>query len=330
MFRKMNKLHGSIIVTYRCNARCNMCSVWQHPTKPGDEIGPDVMKKLPDMFFCNVTGGEPFVRQDLPDIIGVLREKTRRIVISTNGYFTERIIGLCKKYPDIGIRISIEGLERNNDAIRGIPQGFQKGWQTLLALRDMGLKDIGFAMTVQDDNYRDLVELYKHAKGLGYEFATAVVHNSHYFHKWDNVIKNKDAAMVEFRKLITLLLRSKKAKDWFRAYFNYGLINYIKGEKRLLSCEMGQDGFFLDPWGDVLVCNGMDKKQPIGNLKESTWSEIWNGEKASMARDAVKSCDKKCWMIGSAAPAIRHHPVKPIMWVLNNKVRLLFGKDVGI
>lgn len=324
------KLHGSIIVTYRCNARCNMCSVWQHPTKPDEEISSDVMRKLPDMFFCNVTGGEPFIRQDLPEIIEILRKKSHRIVISTNGYFTERIVALCKKNPDIGIRISIEGQERSNDMIRGIPQGFQKAWQTLLALREMGLKDIGFAMTVQDQNVKDLVPLYKQVAEMGYEFATAVVHNSHYFHKWDNTISNKGSAIAEFKNLITLLLGSKKAKDWFRAYFNYGLINYINGERRLLPCEMGKDGFFLDPWGDVLVCNGMDEKQPIGNLKKTEWDDIWDGEKAKMVRDAVRKCAKNCWMIGSAAPAIWHHPIGPVLWVVKNKIRLLFGKEVKI
>lgn len=97
-----NKLHGSIIVTYRCNAQCNMCDVWKSPSMQGEEISFDVIEKLPEMFFTNVTGGEPFVRQDFPEIIDVLHKKTKRIVISTNGFFTKRIIDLCKRYPDLG------------------------------------------------------------------------------------------------------------------------------------------------------------------------------------------------------------------------------------
>ena len=92
----MAKLHASIILTYRCNAKCNMCYAWKNPTKPSEEIGVDVISKLPEMFFTNITGGEPFVRQDLPEIVEVLRRKSKRIVISTNGYFTDRIIALLK------------------------------------------------------------------------------------------------------------------------------------------------------------------------------------------------------------------------------------------
>lgn len=314
------KLHGSIIVTYRCNARCNMCDVWKFPSKASDEIGVDVIRKLPKLYFANVTGGEPFVRQDLPEIITELKKKARRIVISTNGFFTDRIISLCKDNPDLGIRISIEGCAEANDRIRGIPDGYKRTQDTLRRLQEMGLKDIGFAMTVQDENYGDLVSLYMMARELGYEFATATVHNSHYFHKWDNEIKTKTEVKEAIGNLIAELLKSKRPKEWFRAYFNHGLINYIEGKTRFLPCEMGKDGFFIDPSGNVLACNGMDKPMPMGNLKEQAWDEIWNGQKAKEVRKTVKECKKNCWMIGSAAPAIIHHPAKPIAWVLKHKI----------
>jgi len=296
-----------------------MCEVWKHPSKPPEEIGLAVLEKLPQMFFCNITGGEPFVRQDILEIVEIVRKKAKRIVISTNGYFTDRIINLCKEYPDIGIRISMEGLPKTNDAIRRIPDGFDRGLRTLFKLRAMGTKDIGFGMTVQDLNCHDLVPLYNLARALDYEFATATLHNSHYFHKWDNKIEDKERVCEKFKKLIKLLLHSKRPKDWFRAYFNYGLINYVKGRKRLLACEMGQNGFFIDPWGDILPCNGMDEKQSMGNLKEQSWDEIWSSKRAKEVRQKVKDCTKNCWMIGSAAPAIWHHPIKPAIWVLRNK-----------
>jgi Fe-coproporphyrin III synthase len=322
------KLHGSIIVTYRCNAKCQMCDVWHYPSKPEEEVGLDVIKKLPEMFFTNITGGEPFVRKDLPDIVAALRRKAKRIVISTNGFFTERIIELCKQYPDLGIRISIEGSERANDLIRGIPDGYKRTRATLEQLKALGMKDIGFAMTVQDSNYKDLLALYNMARELNYEFATASVHNSHYFHKWDNVVQRKDDVTAELRKLILELLRSNKPKEWFRAYFNRGLINYIRGNERLLPCEMGRNGFFLDPFGDVLVCNGMDKEEPLGNLHTQTWDEIWNSKRAAEVRVMVKHCFKNCWMIGSAAPAMYSHPLRPLLWVLQNKAKLFLGKDI--
>ena len=322
------KLHGSIIVTYRCNAKCNMCDVWKYPTRSKDEIKPELIEKLPEMFFANVTGGEPFIREDLPDIIEILRKKAKRVVISSNGFYTKRIIGLFEKFPDLGIRISIEGLPLTNDEIRKIPNGFDRTLRTLLTLREMKIKDIGFGITVQDINAQDLVLLYSLAKSLGYEFATASLHNSHYFHKLDNRIDDVGAVAAEFEKLIELMLKSSKIKEWFRAYFNYGLIHYINGRSRLLPCEMGDNGFFLDPHGDILACNGMNEKLSMGNLNDSTWDRIWTGERADFVRDSVKKCPKNCWMIGSAAPAIWNHPLKPILWVANCKIRSIIGADV--
>jgi MoaA/NifB/PqqE/SkfB family radical SAM enzyme len=305
-----------------------MCNVWHNPTIPGNEIRPEDIEKLPSgLRFVNITGGEPFVRRDISEVIEVVRKKTKRIVISTNGFFTDRIVELCKKYKDLGIRISIEGLPKTNDAIRGISDGFDRGLRTLLTLRKMGIKDIGFAITVQDMNYKDLLPLYELSDALDYEFATATVHNSHYFHKSDNVITRKNEVCWELSRLIVEMLKSRSVKKWFRAYFNYGIMNYICGGERLLPCEMGEELCFIDPNGDVLACNGMDKKLSMGNIKEKTFDEIWNSDQADKVRTMVSACDRQCWMVGSAVLAIRKHLNQPAIWVIKNKLRIMFKKE---
>ena len=317
-----------IILTYRCNAKCNMCNVWHHPTKSDDEISQEDIKKLPSgLRFINITGGEPFLRQDIADIIEIVRHKTERIVISTNGFFTDRIVDLCKKYPNLGIRISIEGLQKTNDTIRGIQDGFDRGLRTLLTLRRMGVKDIGFGMTVQEINCKDLIPLYELANALGYEFATATLHNSHYFHKLDNVVVEKDLVCREFKKLIIELLKSRSVKKWFRAYFNYGLMNYIYGNNRFLKCEMGSEACFVDPFGDVLPCNGMNCKMPMGNIRTQDFKDIWNSDKANEVRKTVSTCDKQCWMVGNAVPVIKKHIKVPIKWIIKNKLRVMMNKE---
>lgn len=308
---------ASIIVTYRCNAKCHMCNTWQFPTKKEVEIGIDVYEKLPFMNTVNVTGGEPFLRDDLEDIIAILRKKTKRLVISSNGFFTERILNLFKKRKDIGIRISIEGLPKANDELRGIKDGFDRGLRTLIELHHMGVKDIGFGITMSDKNAKDMIELYHLAKMMKLEFATAAIHNSFYFHKFDNKFNNPEVAIKELEKLISELLKSPRIKDWFRAYFNYGLINYIKGNPRLLPCEMGHDSFFLDPYGEIFPCNVMEES--MGNLREKSFEEIWNSEKAKEIRNKVKSCTNNCWMIGSVSQQMKKYIHIPLKWILKNK-----------
>lgn len=320
------KLNGTVIVTYRCNARCSMCNRYKCPSTPEEEISVETIKKLPEMYFTNITGGEPFIRTDLKDIVRELYKKSDRIVISTNGFFTDRIVELCKEFPNIGIRISIEGLEETNNKIRGLDDGFNRGYTTLQKLVEMGMKDVGFGMTVQDANAKDLVPLYELSNKMNMEFATASLHNSFYFVEAKNIINDRPAVAAEFENLVNELLKSNQPKKWFRAYFNHGLINYIYGQKRLLPCDMAFDTFFIDPYGDVMPCNGTKEKEVMGNLNEQSWDELWNSEQAEKVRKKVRCCDRQCWMIGSVSPAMHKYIWVPAAWVIKHKF-LRFFKD---
>ena len=140
-----------IIVTYRCPMQCQMCNIWKNPTQKEKEITLAEIKKLPSVKFINITGGEPFVREDLEEIIEICFQKSPRVVISTSGWFEDRIIKMTKRFPNIGIRISIEGLSLKNDELRGRNGGFDKGLRTLLRLWELKILDLEllFLITIQ-------------------------------------------------------------------------------------------------------------------------------------------------------------------------------------
>ena len=325
-------MEACIIVTYRCNARCYMCNTWRHPSKRDDEIKSTIVSRIPDgLKFVNITGGEPFLREDLREIINVALTKTERLVISSNGYFTDRMVRLAEEYGNkIGFRISIEGLPASNDSLRGIKDGFDHGLRSLLTLHDMGIKDIGFGITVSDKNAKDMIELWHLAKRIGLEFATATTHNSYYFHKHDNGYDDPDMVAGEFEKIALELLKTNRPKNWFRAYFNMGLANKVRGGKRPLACEVGSDVFFLDPGGNVMPCNGSEKPLIMGNLNEQSFEEIWSGPCAEEVRSKVRNCTNECWMIGSASPAMKKRVWIPAMWVMRNKLKLIGSKNGSV
>ena len=317
-----------LIVTYRCNAKCCMCNTWQFPTSKSQEFKANLIDHLPDgLRFINITGGEPFLRTDIEPIIDQALSKAKRVVISTNGYFTDCIIQAAKRYGNrIGVRVSIEGLPAANDELRGIKNGFDHGIRTLINLKAMGIKDIGFGITVSDRNARDMIKLYRLADTMGMEFATAVTHNSFYFHKDDNLFSDRALISREFEKVAFTLLRTNRPKNWFRAYFNMGLANKVQDGQRPLPCECGTDIFFLDPFGNVLPCNGSDEPMIMGNLHHQSFESIWHGQKAVHIRSKVQSCAKHCWMIGSASPAMKKRITVPAKWVITNKLRLVFSR----
>jgi radical SAM protein with 4Fe4S-binding SPASM domain len=307
-----------------------MCNIWECPTKKEEEITLEEIKRLPKVKFINITGGEPFVRKDLDRIVEICFTKSPRVVISTSGWYEDKLIELAKQFPKIGVRISIEGLACKNDELRGRSGGFDKGLRTLLTLKQMGLKDIGFGCTVSNNNSADMLSLYQLSKSLRLEFATAAFHNSYYFHKYDNEITNKEEVCSNFEKLINLQLKERSPKSWFRAFFNMGLINYIEGNRRMLPCEAGLVNFFVEPNGDIYPCNGLEDKywkETMGNIRETPdFQEIWQGEKAQSVREKVRKCPKNCWMVGTASPVMKKYIQAPLGWTIKNKLRSMAGK----
>ena len=79
------KLNGTVIVTYRCNARCTMCNRYKAPSKPEEEISVETIRKLPQMYFTNITGGEPLIQQDVYPVIYELLSEGYKVSIETNG-----------------------------------------------------------------------------------------------------------------------------------------------------------------------------------------------------------------------------------------------------
>ena len=74
-----------VAVTYRCNSRCIMCNIGKIKDYPELSVG--AYKKLPSSLKdINISGGEPFLRHDLPQIIKVVKKQCPKahIILSTS------------------------------------------------------------------------------------------------------------------------------------------------------------------------------------------------------------------------------------------------------
>jgi len=325
-------MDAALILTYRCNARCHMCNTWANPSKSSEEFSPELLRKLPDgLGRVNLTGGEPLLRRDLDEVIEIMLPKAERLEISTNGYFADKLVDIGRRHPQLTIRISLEGLAETNDHIRGLKDGYERGMRAYAGLREAGVEDLGFALTIQDENAHDVLAFYRVVSELGAELATAVPHNGFYFHKDDNEIEDVEAVQDAIRGLIEAFLRSRRPKEWFRAYLSRGLVDYVAGADRRLACTAGTDIFFMDPWGEVYPCNAWDLNLgSMGNLHEQSFDELWNSPRAEEVRRQVTQCQTRCWMTGTAVPAIKHHLPQASWWVMRNKARLALGRGVRL
>lgn len=321
----------TIISTYRCNSRCQMCYIWQNPTVPKEEVGVETLAKLPNGFDnLNISGGEPTLRRDLGEIVDVLYPKARITEISSNGLHAERLVPIIKRYPNIKVRFSLEGFEATNNAIRGEKDGFETKLRGIRMLKEAGGTDLGFAIVIQDENADQLVSVYELANEENLELSTSTLHNAWQFYKNDNYFYDRRKVAHEVERLITAMLRTGKVKNWFRAYLNLGLIEKILGHDRLIPCTAARDFAFIDPWADVWACN-VRSDLLLGNLARQSWEEIMHGEQAQRAAARVAACSQNCWMVTTARTAMRSslHPglpkLSPLAWVVWNKLKVSFG-----
>mgnify|MGYP005768742867 FL=1 len=93
---------------------------------------------------------------------------------------------------------------------------------------------------------------------------------------------------------------------------------------------MSFDTFFIDPYGDVMPCNGTKEKEVMGNLNNQTWEEVWNSRQAEKIREKVRCCDRQCWMIGSASPAMHKYIWVPAWWVIRHKAKFWTKKKYSM
>ncbi len=321
----------TIISTYRCNSHCSTCNIWQHPTRLENEISLDVLEKIPaGIDNLNISGGEPSLRADLAEMVAILHPKARKMEISSNGLLPQRLEPIVQKYPDIKIRFSLDGVAEVSNAIRGEKNGFQTKVQGLKRLKELGGCDLGFAVTIQDDNVQDLDYLYHLTREMGVELSTSSLHNGFQFHKNDNFPYDRTRVAHGIENLIVQMLKTASVKNWFRAYLNLGLMGKILGNQRMIACTAATDFVFVDPWSDVYACN-VRADLRIGNLKTHSWDEIYHGEQALAIRKAVSACSQNCWMVGTARTAMRNPVITslpkfgPLWWVVLNKIRATLG-----
>jgi GT2 family glycosyltransferase len=333
MFSKEKKYiprDATIAITYKCNSRCKMCNIWQK--KNPLSLDMKAIRNLSSSLkYLNVSGGEPFMREDLVDVIREIKKNNKKvqIIISSNGYATElikkRMQEIIKIDPKIGVRISIDGFEEKHDQIRGIKGMYNHAMNTLQVLKKIGVKNLGISFTVMDSNINDLLGVYKWAEKNNLQFAMALVQNSDiYFSKGDNQLTFIKKVSVALNKIVEDELKSFNPKRWGRAYYDYGLKIYAETRKRLLKTGAAKDSLFVDVDSKVYPSNLINEE--LGNLKEKSLDNIWKSEKAKLIRDKIKD-DKitESWIICTIRGEFKRNAFKIIFWILKNKIRLIFG-----
>jgi MoaA/NifB/PqqE/SkfB family radical SAM enzyme len=315
-------------VTYRCNARCTVCDIWKHDSRESEELEAGEYAWLPSSLrSINVSGGEPYLRDDLVEIVSVMQRACprARVVISTNGLQPDRIEKMTARMEDVAVRVSIDAVGEKHDEIRGIPGGYDRAMDTVNRLKAQGVKDLGLAATSSEKNPGELLRVKEVADDLGLAFIASAAHSSEiFFGEHDADRPRSEEAVEEISTIMRQWLRSWRWRDWGKAYYMRGLVDYVRGGPRRLPCGAGVDHFYLDPFGDVYPCNISGVR--MGNIRDGTFEQLQRTSAGEVV-PAVAGCEEQCWMVCTVSPPLKRRPFRPGAWVLGAK---LAGLDTKV
>lgn len=323
-------LEAIVAVNYKCNARCVMCDIWRL-RDDGDLSASDYGRLPHGLENVGVTGGEPFLRKDIHEIVRVIYEAVGRprIIINTNGYLTDRIAETFRKLrgmkPSVGVGISLDGIGDMHDTIRGTPGAYRKVLRTIEALKSNGVKDIRISYTATPKNVEQLFDVYELCRALRVQFSATLAHNSeHYFHTTANRDIDADLLRQAYEMVNQRELSTWSVKRWSRAYYNHGVVAFNETQRRLVKCDAARDFFFLSPRGDIYPCIIVPKV--IGNILARPFEEVWASEQAAHIRSEIEGC-QACWMMCSARTTLKRNAPRVAWWVGTEMTKRFLGTN---
>src|SRR5688572_7616485 len=132
---KDTPLYVQFYITARCNLTCEQCNII-YANSDVREASLDEIERIAENLaeigtaIVLLTGGEPFVRQDLPEIVRAFSRRGIHVRMQTNGLATEKAISRCVENGARDISISLDSLQPDlQDSING---GFRDSWRRAL------------------------------------------------------------------------------------------------------------------------------------------------------------------------------------------------------
>lgn len=308
-----------VSVTYRCNSRCRTCNVWR---KHSDEFSTEEWARTfarlgRTQRYLTFSGGEPFLRRDLPDIITAAYGFCRplAITIPTNGLLGDRVVEACDRIAaacpgsNVGINLSLDELGEKHDEIRGVPGNWAKAvatWQGLKALRRPNLT-LSIHTVVSRYNVHRLPEV--RAGLLELEPDSYITEIAEQRRELDTLECDIGPTPAEYGRAVDYLLNAPSAHPpvgfaavthAFRRRYYRLAARIVEEERQVIPCYAGWASGHLAPDGDVWTC--CTRAEPIGNLRETGYDlrPIWFGGRAQALRRSIRARECACPMANAA------------------------------
>jgi len=308
-------IHLIWFITSRCNLACSHCFYYSQNTNKQNELGFEEIKKiilkLPPLLSVSLTGGEPFLREDLFEIVDLLskRRVTKNIVLYSNGFntedilkTTEKIVSDCLK-TNIFLGISIDGFEEEHDKYRNKIGSYKKVINTLGGLKKLQNNfsnfNVGVGITLHRGNQNIIKELRDdiYAK-FRINPGITMIRGTPRLGDLKNVDANIYKEIIEKIEYDRLHAKQKSLMHFFigaREVLGQKLAfeSFIK-HSRSYDCYAGLLMGVIYENGDVYPCE-MLPDYKMGNLRDFDYDigRLWRNATADKARIWIKN--RKCF-----------------------------------
>ncbi len=298
---------GHLITTFKCNLKCAGCGSWQ--VKDHDDLSLDewrgVFRQLTSLDLVKVLGGEPFVRRDIVPLLASVREIIDPYILqlTTNGMLEDRVVDAIEAiaWPGLQLRISVDGLPRTHDTMRGVDGSHAKVVRTVRRVGELraryGFKfGINFAIT--DDSVGELDEMLAFAESVGADLIPGVNVDPFLVGTVPPEVRRPKVIMVDDKERALAALEDSRVGTRRQLPLVDHLVSrlvtrktfeqQLHGDIHRFHCRELRDLLYLLPNGDIVRC-GLDHT-PIGNLRRQSFDELWFGAATRPFRQKVDDC----------------------------------------
>lgn len=304
-------------VNLRCNTRCAMCNIWELKSthvlslERFDKIFSDPVYRR--IEYIILAGGEPTLRNDLPEIIELMHRhmpRLKKLMIPSNvinrGSIQmqyPRIARYCAEHQiRLTLGVSLDGIAETHDKIRGVKGAFEKVMENVAFLKQLQ-KEVPFNMSIDPTIFSMNVHEMQKLKDLADRLDMPITFQiaslaDDYYHNADieEVLKVNNEGRMRMVEFLRRQVAESSLLDALAYYYAEVIENLEGSPTRGLPCPFADQGLLLNPDGSLQYCHN---SRPIGNVSEKNSSQLYYAPENLAYRDKVRkescpSCRMSC------------------------------------
>ena len=332
-------MNVTISTTFRCNSRCLTCNVYERPVV---ELTAAEWEKVFISLGRSVTwftfsGGEPFLRPDLVEIIESAWRYCRPKVVNipTNGTFPDRVVAAAQrltkslKGTSLVINVSLDAIGERNDVIRGFRKDWQKANETFRRLKELRAENltVGIHSVISIHNVHEFPAIADQLMALGPDqyiaepaeereelqtMGTGITPTPADFdiaigHLEKRLGRQRDDGLSALTRAIRLV------------YYRFARASLHSGEQ-VIPCYAAIASAHIAATGDVWGC--CTRARPLGNMREAAFDfdTIWRSRAAREERRSIAHRECACPLANAAYTSILVNP-RSLLAVARNLLR---------